>query len=60
VVTDRGIIIADHVVNAAACGLAKSAYGGCRSTVVAMEHHYLLTEDLPELKNRGSRTSLGA
>jgi dimethylglycine dehydrogenase len=51
VVTDRGTIIAEHVVNAA--GLWARQVGqmvGVDLPVVAMEHHYLLTDDLPELK----------
>lgn len=52
VVTDQGVIIADHVINAG--GLWAREVGrmaGVDLPVVAMEHHYLLTEDLPELKN---------
>jgi dimethylglycine dehydrogenase len=51
VVTDQGTIECDHVVNAAglwACEVGRMA--GVELPVVAMEHHYLLTEDLPELK----------
>ena len=50
VVTDHGNIAADHVVNAA--GLWAREVGlmaGVDLPVVAMEHHYLLTEDLPEI-----------
>lgn len=50
VTTDAGTIIAEHVVNAA--GLWAREVGnmaGVRLPVVAMEHHYLLTEDLPEI-----------
>jgi dimethylglycine dehydrogenase len=50
VVTDQGTIVAEHVVNAA--GLWAREVGemaGVDLPVVAMEHHYLLTEDLPEL-----------
>src|SRR4029077_14780740 len=52
VVTDKGTLIAEHVVNAA--GLWAREVGqmvGLDLPVVAMEHHYLLTEDLPELLN---------
>ncbi|MFO1402763.1 MAG: FAD-dependent oxidoreductase [Steroidobacteraceae bacterium] len=51
VVTDQGTIVAEHVVNAA--GLWARDVGlmaGVELPVVSMEHHYLLTEDLPELK----------
>lgn len=51
VVTDRGTIDTEHVVNAA--GLWAREVGqmvGVQLPVVAMEHHYLLTEDVPELK----------
>jgi dimethylglycine dehydrogenase len=50
VVTDQGTIIAEHVVNAA--GLWAREVGemvGIDLPVVAMEHHYLLTEDLPQI-----------
>lgn len=52
VVTDCGTLEAEHVVNAA--GLWAREVGqmaGLDLPVVAMEHHYLLTEDVPELKN---------
>jgi dimethylglycine dehydrogenase len=52
VVTDRGTIVAEHVVNAG--GLWAREVGlmaGVDLPVVAMEHHYLLTENLPELEN---------
>lgn len=52
VVTDQGVIEAEHVVNAA--GLWAREVGrmvGVDLPVVAMEHHYLLTEDLPELQS---------
>jgi dimethylglycine dehydrogenase len=51
VVTDRGTITAEHVVNAG--GLWAREVGlmtGVDLPVVALEHHYLLTEDLPQLK----------
>jgi dimethylglycine dehydrogenase len=52
VVTDQGTIVAGHVVNAG--GLWAREVGrmaGVDLPVVAMEHHYLLTEDLPEIKS---------
>jgi dimethylglycine dehydrogenase len=51
VVTDAGTLEAEHIVNAA--GLWAREVGqmvGVQLPIVAMEHHYLLTEDLPELR----------
>ena len=50
VVTEQGTIIADHVVNAGGlwakqCGLM----AGVDLPVTPMEHHYLITEDIPEI-----------
>jgi dimethylglycine dehydrogenase len=53
VVTDKGTVHAEHVVNCA--GLWAREVGrmaGVDLPVLAMEHHYLLTEDIPELKGR--------
>jgi dimethylglycine dehydrogenase len=53
VVTESGTIEAEHVVNAG--GLWAREVGrmaGVELPVVAMEHHYLLTEELPELRAR--------
>lgn len=50
VVTDQGNIEAEHVVNAG--GLWAREVGrmaGVELPLVPMEHHYLITEDLPEL-----------
>jgi len=52
VVTDQGTIECEHVVNAA--GLWAREVGhmvGVELPLVAMEHHYLITEDLPELQH---------
>lgn len=52
VVTEAGTIEAEHVVNAA--GLWAREVGqlvDVRLPIVAMEHHYLLTDDLPELQH---------
>ena len=53
VVTDKGTVRAEHVVNCA--GLWAREVGhmvGIELPVLAMEHHYLLTEDIPELRGR--------
>jgi dimethylglycine dehydrogenase len=53
VVTDRGTVHAEHVVNCG--GLWAREIGhmvGIELPVLAMEHHYLLTEDIPELQGR--------
>jgi dimethylglycine dehydrogenase len=53
VVTDKGTVHAEHVVNCA--GLWARELGrmaGVELPVLAMEHHYLITEDLPELEGR--------
>ncbi|NQW09201.1 MAG: GcvT family protein [Alphaproteobacteria bacterium] len=50
VVTEHGTIIAEHVVNAG--GLWAKQVGkmvGVDLPVTPMEHHYLVTEDIPEL-----------
>jgi dimethylglycine dehydrogenase len=53
VVTDKGMVHAEHVVNCA--GLWAREVGhmvGIELPVLAMEHHYLITEDIPELSGR--------
>jgi len=53
VLTDKGMVRAEHVVNCA--GLWAREVGhmvGIELPVLAMEHHYLITEDLPELAGR--------
>jgi len=53
VVTDKGTVHAEHVVNCG--GLWAREIGrmvGINLPVLAMEHHYLLTEDIPEIKGR--------
>ena len=53
VVTDKGTVHTEHVVNCA--GLWAREVGhlvGIELPVLAMEHHYLITEDLPELAGR--------
>jgi dimethylglycine dehydrogenase len=49
-VTTKGEIEAEHVVNAAGLWAREvAALVGVRLPLVPMEHHYLLTDDLPEL-----------
>jgi dimethylglycine dehydrogenase len=53
VITDRGNVRAEHVVNAA--GLWAREVGrmvGIELPVLAMEHQYLITGDMPELKGQ--------
>lgn len=50
VITDQGEIEAEHVVNAA--GLWAREMGGLvgvQLPLIPMEHHYLITEDIPEI-----------
>lgn len=50
VATQQGTVLAEHVVNAG--GLWAREVGrmvGLELPVLAMEHHYLLTEDMPEI-----------
>ena len=48
--TNKGEILAEHVVNAAGLWARQvGAMAGLRLPVVAMEHHYLITESLPSL-----------
>ena len=50
VVTDHGNIEAEHVVNAAGLWAREVGHlAGVELPLVPMEHHYLITEDLPEL-----------
>jgi len=59
VVTDQGNIEAEHVVNAA--GLWAREVGhmvGARLPLIPMEHHYLLTDDIPELVQAKSEIPL--
>ena len=53
VVTDKGTVHTEHVVNCG--GLWAREIGhmvGIELPVLAMEHHYLLTEDIPELRGQ--------
>ncbi len=53
VITDKGNVHAEHVVNAG--GLWAREVGrmvGIELPILAMEHQYLITEDIPEFKDR--------
>jgi dimethylglycine dehydrogenase len=53
VITDKGSVHAEHVVNAA--GLWAREVGrmvGLELPILAMEHQYLITEDIPEFKGQ--------
>ncbi|HEU4986397.1 MAG TPA: FAD-dependent oxidoreductase, partial [Rhizobiaceae bacterium] len=57
VVTDKGQVIAEHVVNAG--GLWAREVGrmvGLELPVLAMEHMYLITEDMPEVAEWNAKT----
>lgn len=57
VITDKGEIIAEHIVNAA--GLWAREVGrmvGLELPVLAMEHMYLLTQDMPEVAEWNEKT----
>jgi dimethylglycine dehydrogenase len=61
VITDKGEVVAEHVVNAA--GLWAREVGrmvGLELPVLAMEHMYLITEDMPEVAewNAGTGTEV--
>ena len=50
VITDKGTIIAEHVVNAAGCFSREvGAMVGVDVPIINLEHQYLVTEDLPIL-----------
>ena len=53
VVTENGDIAADWIVNAAGLWADEvAAMAGARLPMVRMEHHYLITEDIPEIAQR--------
>jgi len=57
VITDKGEIVAEHVVNAS--GLWAREIGrmvGLELPVLAMEHMYLITEDMPEVAEWNEKT----
>ena len=55
VVTDKGTIHAEHVVNAGGLWAREvGAMAGCYLPLHPMEHQYLVTDDLPEIYERGT------
>lgn len=51
--TEQGTVIAEHVVNAGGLWARKvGRMAGVDLPLTPMQHHYLITEDLPELVNR--------
>ena len=53
IVTDKGTIIAEHLVNAAGLWAREvGAMAGCYLPLHPMEHQYLVTEDTPEIYER--------
>lgn len=54
VVTDKGVVHAEHVVNAAGLWAREvGAMAGVKLPLIPMEHHYLITDEIPELKALG-------
>ncbi len=54
VVTDKGTLTCEHVVNAAGLWAREvAAMAGLYLPLLPMEHQYLVTEDLPEIYERG-------
>ena len=59
VVTEHGTIIADYVVNAAGLwGREVAALAGITLPLMPVEHHYLVTEEIPEMADIGSDHAL--
>ena len=53
VVTEKGTIVAEHVVNAGGLWARKvGKMAGVELPVTPMQHHYLVTEDIPEIVER--------
>ncbi len=60
VTTSKGIINAEHVVNCGGLWAREVGHmAGMNLPVQPMEHHYLLTETIDEIKNFGSRLPCG-
>ncbi|SMX23865.1 GcvT family protein [Boseongicola aestuarii] len=55
VVTEKGTVVAEHVVNAAGLWAREvAAMAGVYLPLMPMAHQYLVTEDIPEIYERGS------
>ncbi|MBR9766308.1 MAG: FAD-dependent oxidoreductase [Rhodobacteraceae bacterium] len=55
VVTDKGTIHAEHVVNAGGLWAREvAAMAGLYLPLMPMEHHYIVTDDIPEIYERSS------
>ena len=53
VITENGVIVAEHVVNAGGLWARKvGKMAGVDLPVTPMQHHYLVTEDIPEIVER--------
>jgi dimethylglycine dehydrogenase len=53
VITDKGTVIAEIVVNAAGCYANEvAAMVGSSAPIMNMQHHYLVTHPIPEFKER--------
>ena len=60
VVTSKGTVNAEHVVNCGGLWAREVGHlAGMNLPVQPMEHHYLLTETIDEVKNAGSRLPCG-
>ncbi len=60
VTTSKGVINAEHVVNCGGLWAREVGHmAGLNLPVQPMEHHYLLTETIDEIKNFGSRLPCG-
>lgn len=61
VITDHGVVHAEHVVNAAGLWAREvGAMAGVRLPLIPMEHHYLITEAIPEIAAFGKEISVVA
>lgn len=54
IITDKGVVHAEHVVNAAGLWAREvGAMAGVKLPLIPMEHHYLITDEIPEIKAWG-------
>ncbi len=54
VITERGAVIAEHIVNAAGLWAREvAALAGAYLPLMPVEHHYFVTENVPELEELG-------